>query len=186
MLNKNKFSIIVDESTDKANKKLLSIIARVAINFKVRDYFLGLIEVPQADAVTLHKEISGFFEASNIDYKKNLIGIAADGAAVMTGRLNSVVTKLRDDVPNIFIFKCICHSFALCSSYACKKLPIEIEILTRDIYITFWEIVQSVQQILIKFKCYWMLNLTKCFIHHKHVGYHWKLSYTESCRNLRH
>jgi hypothetical protein len=30
--------------------------------------------------------------------------------------------------------KCICHSFHLCASYACQKLPRYIEDLTRDIY----------------------------------------------------
>lgn len=36
-LRQNKFSIIIDESTDVGNKNLLSIVARVAIECKVRD-----------------------------------------------------------------------------------------------------------------------------------------------------
>lgn len=37
-------------------------------------------------------------------------------------------------VPNIFVLKCICHSFALCASNACCKLPHFIETVTRDIH----------------------------------------------------
>ena len=41
---------------------------------------------------------------------------------------------LRNDVKGLFIQKCICHSFALCASYACLKLPRAIEDLARDVY----------------------------------------------------
>lgn len=133
-LNKNKFSLMADESTDRGNKKLLSLVVRLAENNQVNDFLLGLIEVVQADALTLHKAIVDFFNEHKINYKQNLIGFAADGANVMTGKHNSVATKLKEDVPNLVIFKCVCHSFALCSSYACKQLPNEIEELTRDIY----------------------------------------------------
>lgn len=50
------------------------------------------------------------------------------------GSHNSVVSRLKEAVPNIFIMKCICHSFHLCASYACEKLPQEVEKLTKDVY----------------------------------------------------
>jgi len=30
--------------------------------------------------------------------------------------------------------KCLCHSLALCGSYACEKIPSDVEELLRDIY----------------------------------------------------
>lgn len=52
----------------------------------------------------------------------------------MAGGKNSVMTKFKAAIPHLFLFKCICHSFHLCASNACKKLPKGIEDLVRDIY----------------------------------------------------
>lgn len=52
----------------------------------------------------------------------------------MTGRYNSVMSRLKDEVPHVFLMKCICHSFHLCASNACTKLPRGVEDLARDIY----------------------------------------------------
>ena len=41
---------------------------------------------------------------------------------------------LAKDVPHLFTMKCICHSFALCASYACATLPRIIEDNCRDVY----------------------------------------------------
>lgn len=57
-----------------------------------------------------------------------MVGFATDGAAVMTAKL------LKDDNSNLLIIKCTCHSLALCSSYACLKLPSTVETLTRNIF----------------------------------------------------
>ncbi|KAL1444337.1 hypothetical protein MTO96_045565 [Rhipicephalus appendiculatus] len=70
----------------------------------------------------------------NVPYKENMIGFAADGANVMMGSRNSIMTHLRKDIPNLFVMKCICHSFHLCASYACEKLPRAVEDEVRDIY----------------------------------------------------
>ncbi|XP_023221188.1 uncharacterized protein LOC111622947, partial [Centruroides sculpturatus] len=64
----------------------------------------------------------------------NLIGFASDGANVMMGSHHSLMTLLKNDIPNLYIIKCICHSFHLCASYACHKLPRYVEDLCRDIY----------------------------------------------------
>lgn len=52
----------------------------------------------------------------------------------MMGVRHSLSVLLKNDVPDLFIMKCVCHSFALCASYACEKLPSEIEQTARDIY----------------------------------------------------
>lgn len=69
-----------------------------------------------------------------IPYKKNMIGFASDGASVMMGAHNSLASRLKSDIPDLFVMKCICHSFHLCASYACATLPRAVEQLARDVY----------------------------------------------------
>lgn len=134
LIKNNKFSLIVDESTDKSGTKSLALVARVCNAKKVDDLFLGLLPVASATADSLYQKIRDFFVEHNIDYKKNLIGFGADGASAMMGIHNSLSVKLKNDVPNMFILKCTCHSFSLCANYACQKLPGMIEDLARDVH----------------------------------------------------
>lgn len=134
-LQHNKFSLIVDESTDVSTEKHICLVVRRALsNYTISDDFLALIKLSAADATTIYTHIVDFFVKHNIPYKNNLIGFASDGANVMMGEHHSVMSFLKKDVPNLYIMKCICHSFHLCASYACEKIPRFVEDLTRDIY----------------------------------------------------
>jgi len=132
----NLFSIMIDESTDHSNTKHLVIVTRMMNNetYEVRDEFAGLVQVSDGTAQGLYDTIIMFFNKNNINYKKNLVGFASDGANVMFGNHHSVKSLLEHDVPNIFVMKCLCHSLALCASYACEKIPSDVEELLRDIY----------------------------------------------------
>lgn len=136
-LKQQKFSLIVDESTDKGCIKHLCLLARTVMEDDVKDCFLALIPVQDGSATTLHKNIVSFFEENNIPYKENMIGFGADGANAMFGPHHSLSTLLIKDIPNLFTMKCICHSYALCASYACLKLPRGIEDLARNVYAYF-------------------------------------------------
>ena len=134
ILQNNKFSLCLDESTDLSTTKILSLVVRVSINYHVRDYFFALTKVTAADAVSLYNAIVKSFEDHGINYKENMIGLAADGANNVTGKHNSVASLFKKDCSNLVIVKCVCHSFALCSSYACLKIPSSVESTIRDIY----------------------------------------------------
>ncbi|XP_068225057.1 protein FAM200C-like [Palaemon carinicauda] len=136
-LKENKFSLIVDESTDKGCIKHLCMVARVMVENDVKDCFLGLIPLKDATAASLYNHVVEFFSKHNIPYKENLIGFAADGANSMLGERHSLSSLLKKDIPHLFVMKCICHSFALCASYACLKLPRSLEDLARNIYSYF-------------------------------------------------
>lgn len=56
-----------------------------------------------------------------------MIGFAADGTNTMMGAHNSLQALIKKDIPNVFIIKCICHSLALCASYACENFPNGLE-----------------------------------------------------------
>lgn len=137
-LKKEKFSLLVDESTDNSAVKNLAMVVRFNDDqFKIKDEFLSLIPVSDASAEGLYNTIISFFNKHNIPYKKNLVGFAADGANTMMGRKKSLKTLLSKDIPNLFVIKCICHSLALCASYACEKLPNTLEKIIRNIYSYF-------------------------------------------------
>lgn len=135
LMKKNKFSIILDESTDRFTIKHMAVIARIVDpNLLVRDEFVTLIEVEKATADALYELVTNFFIKNKIPFKENLIGYAGDGANNMMGKHHSLATNLMKDVPDLFIMKCICHSFHLCASYACLKLPRFIEDFARNVH----------------------------------------------------
>lgn len=98
------------------------------------DNIFDLIELSDATAEVLFDKIIHSFKKNNTEFEKNMIGFASDGANVMMGNNNSVMSRLRTLIPDLFIFKCICHSFHLCASTACEKLPVYIEVIVRDIH----------------------------------------------------
>lgn len=130
------FSILIDESTDKSSIKHLAIVVRILDqeDFIVRDQFACLTEISDASAQSVYDAILNFFQKNSVPYKNNLIGYASDGANTMFGKHHSVKTLLEKDVEDLFVLKCVCHSLALCASYACTKLPNDVEQLMREIY----------------------------------------------------
>lgn len=134
LLRNNHFSLIADESTDKGCTKHLALVARVATEYGVKDAFFTLIPLSSATAVSLYDHVKKLFTDTGIPYKDNMIGFAADGASVMMGQHHSLSKLLKDDIPDLFVLKCVCHSFHLCASSACDKLPRSIEDLARGVY----------------------------------------------------
>ncbi|XP_045116694.1 uncharacterized protein LOC123507659 [Portunus trituberculatus] len=114
--------------------KHLALVVRVATQESIKDSFLALVPLESASAESLHECVKSVFNGANIPYKQNIIGFAADGASVMMGARHSLSKLLKDDIPNLFIMKCVCHSFHLCASKACNKLPSWLEDMIRDVY----------------------------------------------------
>lgn len=100
----------------------------------MKDKFLTLLPLQDATAADLYGKMTACFVRYGVPYIENLIVFGADGANVMMGKHNSVITRLQAEIPNIFILKCICHSFSLCASNACLKLPRGIEDVVRNTY----------------------------------------------------
>ncbi|XP_018571105.1 uncharacterized protein LOC108910845 [Anoplophora glabripennis] len=135
ILTKTKFSIIVDETTDISVTKCLAILVRYVSteSNEVKDRLLSLIEVNDLSAAGIVTAILQVIDDLKIP-RNNIIGFAADNAAVMMGNFNGVQAKLKELLPNIFVIGCICHSLALCASSAANKLPKEIEDFVRNLY----------------------------------------------------
>lgn len=137
-LSKQKFSLIIDESTDVSTTKSLVLLARY-FDFtfnKVRDRFLAMIELRNSDAESIFKCIQKCFIELKIPLQ-NCIGLASDNASVMTGKKSGVKALFLKENPFLFTIGCMCHSLHLCSSAAARMIPTSVEILARNIYLYF-------------------------------------------------
>lgn len=134
-IKENRFSLIIDETTDITSKKALVLVVRyIDKNTKViKDRFLSFLEMIKTDANTIFETIKNFFDKHEIPLQ-NLIGLATDGATVMAGEFGGVQAKFKQNNINLLFIKCTCHSLHLCTSYACKKLPVTVEKLCRNIF----------------------------------------------------
>lgn len=143
-LKKKRFSVLTDEVTDISTVKKSCVLVRYYDEEagRIVSKFWDLCQVlepgkaTRATGVHLYQLIIASLEERGIP-KENLIGLGSDGCNVMMGEHNSVSSRLKRDYPGIIIMKCICHSLALCSSEACKKLPPELEQLAKAIYSYF-------------------------------------------------
>jgi len=65
----------------------------------------------------------------------NLFGGVSDDSNVMVEKINSFFAHLKNDLPNLVLMQCICHSAALIASKATAKLPRSPEDLIRSVII---------------------------------------------------
>lgn len=147
-LKHQKFSVIVDESTDIGTVKTLAICVRLfsTEKQKVEDCFWKLAQIfcsnnfeaanAGATAERLFEELIQTFNKAAVPIE-NMIGFGADNCSTMIGVNNSVASRLKEVAPGIIIQGCVCHSLHLCASEACKMLPRKPEDLARQIYACF-------------------------------------------------
>lgn len=73
-----RFSIIIDESTDVGVNKYLAVIIRYFNGTQVLNDFLGLIEVEVACSIDLYNSLKEFCQKINLPIK-NMLAIGTDG-----------------------------------------------------------------------------------------------------------
>lgn len=132
-LKNNRFSIIIDETTDISTTKSLFVIVRLWLKTTVQDRFFDLIEVVNGTAECIYNSLIALLDSYEIPYK-NIVGFGADNASVMMGPIKGVQARLKQICPNLVVFGCGCHSAHLCASAACLKLPKTVEQFARDIF----------------------------------------------------
>ena len=130
----NKFSLLIDESTDVSVSQNLAVVVRFfdRKKTKVTDALLDIVEVDDGSAHSLYQAVKRLLEEKSIPLR-NIIGFASDNCSKMLGSISGFQALLKKDVPGVFILGCICHSFALCASHACAQLPSYLEQFLRDI-----------------------------------------------------
>ncbi|KAL0884118.1 hypothetical protein ABMA27_016137 [Loxostege sticticalis] len=144
-----KYSLILDESTDVSVTKFMGIIVRYFSEAQstVVSAFLSLEPVDRADANGLVTSLVNCIRSHNLPLQ-NLVGIGTDNAAVMTGRYNSVyeILKRQHSLPNLILIRCVCHSLQLAVSNASRNtIPQHIEFMIRETY--KWSSISSKRKI---------------------------------------
>ena len=131
-----KFSVLVDESTNISDVKTLCVLVQfVSPHTKlVVTELLELVELDarNSSAENIYAAFKSCLELKGIPIT-NVVGMASDNASVMLGTNNSFMTRLRSDTPNLVVLNCICHSSALIASKACAEFPRSCEDLIRSI-----------------------------------------------------
>lgn len=127
------YALIVDEVTDCSITKFMGICIRYFSKKRsemVTD-FLGLVQVTGCTGKQLSDALKGYLKELGLPLK-HLKAIGVDGAANMCGHINSFYTHLREDVPNLMLFKCICHSIDKCAEHAFEAMPQGLSDLIND------------------------------------------------------
>lgn len=136
----NKFCIKLDETTDCSMQKACAIIV------KYLEKGTNSIKTAMLDIINVYDGHDGGSSGESINNKiiqclnsheipiNNLMGFAADGTSKIMGLYNSVTSRLKLDMPGIYILRWVSHSIHLCSIEAAKTLLRACENLVRNIY----------------------------------------------------
>ena len=118
------FSLMMDESTDRGDVKRVGMLIRYydESSSRTTTSFFGLYEVPHANAANLFQCLDSQISLDDLGYDK-LIGWNSDGASVMLGSRNSVVSRLKQKQPNLYVLHCICHVSHLIVGDSVKCIP---------------------------------------------------------------
>ncbi|XP_047739955.1 uncharacterized protein LOC125178996 [Hyalella azteca] len=133
-----KFSLIIDESTDISVSQVLAVVVRYFDVEKndVCDSLLDSIVIEDGSASGLCKAVKTTLNDKKIPIS-NIIGFGSDNCSTMMGNKSGFQTLLKEDIPSVFVMGCVCHSFALCASHAVKMLPSYLESFLKNITFYF-------------------------------------------------
>ena len=133
------FSIQIDETTDIGINQQCGVMLRFfdTTEGKVRCTFYKLVTLESATADGIFQCLDNLFSDDGPLKYSNLVGLGSDGASVMLGSRNSVLTRLQTEQPRIVSFHCNCHIAALIANHACKELPGYLDDLTVQIWYFF-------------------------------------------------
>ena len=95
--------------------------------------FYRLIPVEEGDANGLFNHLKNALEEDDLAWER-VTGYASDGENLMQGQNDSVLTRMRDAAPELFVLKCYCHTFHLVAEHASKALSKTADQLVHDVY----------------------------------------------------
>ncbi|XP_077990911.1 zinc finger protein 862-like [Glandiceps talaboti] len=122
----NSFGLLLDEVTVVVTtEQLVSFVKYVGIDGKALTKFLSVQDVlsksTSANAATICQLILDEIEECQLPPEK-MTGLSTDGANVMVGKNNGVMTKLKLHSTNLLNVHCICHKLALPCFYSNGEL----------------------------------------------------------------
>ena len=160
-----KFSIIIDESTDISVTQVLAVVVRYFDSCKqdVTDELLDSIVVEDGTAAGLYNAVKSLLSENNIPIS-NIIGFGSDNCSSMMGKTSGFQCLLKKDVPSVFVMGCVCHSFALCASHAVSVLPSHLETFLKNITAYFSRSSKRQRDFLIVFEKKNCFFFKRCFL----------------------
>ncbi|XP_011405639.1 PREDICTED: uncharacterized protein LOC105313698 [Amphimedon queenslandica] len=134
-LKKAPFPLIINETTNISTKIELALVTRQCNKKtgKVSCSLYELVEQTSGDAEAIFHSICSVLENDGIPFS-NVVGFAADTTNVLFGQHNSIVSRFKQKVSNLFTLHCICRCAHLCASHACEKLPRTPDDLIHNVY----------------------------------------------------
>lgn len=134
-MQKEMFSMIIDETTDISTEKCLVMVVRQFDTYqgKTQDSFFRLVQPPDGSGEAICNVLLSALEHNEIPLQ-NFIEFSTDNASSMVGRKSGVATLLKKKIPHIFHIGCVCHSINLINSSSLKCIPHEVEQLLKNIY----------------------------------------------------
>uniref|UniRef100_UPI00358E6B22 uncharacterized protein isoform X4 n=1 Tax=Myxine glutinosa TaxID=7769 RepID=UPI00358E6B22 len=128
------FSILCDKATDITMNKVFCVNVRfLNANNEPVTRFYCLIPVEEGDATGLYASLESTLQKDELHWDK-VIGYASDGENLMQGAKNSLLTRMEEAAPNLFVLKCYCHTFHLVAEHASKVLSKTADQLIHDVY----------------------------------------------------
>ena len=121
----NFYSIEADEATDVSNKSVLVVFIRFVPTespLKPETHFLGARELEATNADSIVRVIKSILCEKNLPLS-NMVGIATDGASVMTGCRIGVVTQFKKECPFLVANHCLAHRLQLVTEKAATCVP---------------------------------------------------------------
>src|SRR5271156_4244389 len=120
--NKYPMSIILDTSSDAANKNYLLIYIRTIENNYPTTYFYRCLYVPNESSESLFQKLIGAFEEDNLlqTFKDQLHGFASDGAPSMLGKRSGLAKRVQDitTLYVVYTIHCLAHKLQSAMGHA--------------------------------------------------------------------
>ncbi|XP_057667358.1 zinc finger BED domain-containing protein 5-like [Diorhabda carinulata] len=124
-LQKTRFVLQMDESTDVADLAILLVIVRYPYESSFEEDMLMCSPLPtNTTGEEIFTKINIFFEENNLSWN-DCIDICTDGAKAMTGKTAGVVSRIQKKAPNCGSSHCLLHRQTL----AMKQMPSNLKLV---------------------------------------------------------
>ena len=118
----NKFTLLLDESTDEANRSELLLIVRMIKDGKIENHFLDLLQLDRGDAETIFESVSDCLRENGLDIKCAR-SASMDGCFTMAGEPAGVKQLLAAATYHFVYIHCRNHRLSLCFAHLIPKFP---------------------------------------------------------------
>ena len=117
------FTLLLDESTDEANRSELALLARLVDGIEVKNVFLDLIRLKRRDAKTVFGAVQEFLTRENVDISKTRFA-GMDGCSTMSGSDGGVKVFFEEASGHCVYVHCRNHRLALCFAHLIPRYDI--------------------------------------------------------------